>query len=102
MMKTLKIEMESYRRILDDLVRQVEEQEDERQRVLKTKSSISMLDLDSKIERLDSHIRALSQATKDDLEAHGKLLDFMQRATTVVAYDSGRPATKPLTRSEFE
>ena len=99
-MKTLKVEMESYRRILDDLVRQVEEQEDERQMVHKTKSSITMLDLDSKIERLDSHIRALSQATKGDLEAHGKLLDFMQRATTVVAYDSGKPGAKSLAKSE--
>ncbi|MCJ1330600.1 hypothetical protein MMC10_007285 [Thelotrema lepadinum] len=94
--------MESYRRILDELVRQVEEQEDQRQKVLKTKSRSSMLDLDEKIERLDSHIRALSQATKTDLEAHDKLLDFMQRITTVVSYDSGKPATKPLIQSTSE
>ena len=94
-MTALDVEMESYRRILDELVRQVESQEHARQNELQENPSSTPLDLDERIDKLDSHIRALSRATKGDWKAHGKLLDFMRRTTTIVACDSENPR-KPL------
>ena len=85
----LEREMESYRRILAELVRQVESREAERQEIMRNHSSRSRTpSIDGKIQRLENHIHSLSQATKDDSEAHDKLLDFMQRTTNVVEHHS--------------
>ena len=86
-MTAIAFEMESYRRILGELVRQVEEQEHARSETAGNKPRISTHNIDEKIQKLESHIHALSQATKHNSEAHRKLLVSMQRVMTVVEYD---------------
>lgn len=100
-MTALENEMENYRRVLENLVRQVEEKEDARREVVRGRPRTSSLCLDDKIERLGNHIRALSRATKDNPEAHSKLLNFMQRTTTVVEYDAAGGEKMPRKSGRF-
>ena len=88
-MTSLQREMENYRRVLDELVRQVEDSEHTGSKAARKYSHNDTHDLDDKIGRLEGHIRALSRATKDDFEAHNKLLSIMQRALVIVEHDGG-------------
>ena len=110
-MTSVQYEMESYRRILDELVRQVEESENAGPRAGRRYSHSDTHDLNDKIGRLEGHIRALSRATKDDSEAHNKLLSIMQRALVVVEHDGSeserirkgdRQFSLQTLRSDFE